>query len=326
MSQNCATTDPSPALQVITPFINYLIGENNASPHTISAYRRDITEFFTFYIGDQGKDPQVADLSAISGSDVRRWVIALRGGGTAPKRRTPLGAATLERKLSSLRAFFTYYAIAGVVVNNPAKNVALPKKPVKSPDVLTPDEVTALLDQPFGDDHAALRDQAILELFYASGIRASEMAILSREDMDFERRLIRVRGKGKKERLVPFGGKAEQALRALLDDTTKVTPDRSGIPLFLNRSHGRLTVRSIHAIVKKRARTAGLGRPVAPHRLRHSVATHLLDGGADLRVIQDFLGHESLSTTQKYTHVGLAKLMAVYDDAHPRATAAGLKK
>jgi integrase/recombinase XerC len=176
------------------------------------------------------------------------------------------------------------------------------------------------VEAPVDDDASSLRDRAILELLYATGMRVSEMASLSVEDIDFDRGFITVKGKGKKERLVPFGKKADEAINRLFGKTGKVDADHHGTPVFLNRSHKRLSSRSIHSIVKKYAKSVGLDRPVAPHRLRHTFATHLLDGGADLRAIQEMLGHASLSTTQKYTHVSLSRLMEVYDDAHPRAS------
>jgi len=203
--------------------------------------------------------------------------------------------------------------------HNPARNIPLPSKPKLTPDFLTPDEVFALVENPKGDDLSSIRDRAMLELFYATGMRASEMESLCVKDIDWSNEFITVRGKGKKERLVPFGVKAVNALRRLVDAAQKRIGDALGDPVFLNKSGRRLTVRSIHSVVKLWGRKSGLDRTVAPHKLRHTFATHLLDNGADLRMIQEMLGHSSLSTTQKYTHVGLKQLMKVYDDAHPRA-------
>ncbi len=232
----------------------------------------------------------------------------------------------MERKLSTLRAFFRRLTQTGVLPRNPGKDVDLPSKPKRLPDFLTTGEAAALMEAPGDDDASPLSDRAILELLYATGMRVSEMASLSVEDIDFHRGFITVKGKGKKERLVPFGQKARGALRRLLDEIHKSEADRYGTPVFLNRYKKRLSSRSIHSIVKKYARKVGLDRPVAPHRLRHTFATHLLDGGADLRAIQEMLGHSSLSTTQKYTHVSLSRLMEVYDDAHPRASLIKEKK
>lgn len=296
-------------------FMDHLAAEKDASPHTMRAYTRDLADFFGFLRGmGAWSDASVeADLGSIERRHIKAYVAYLYNRKYSP--------ASMERKLSTLRAFFRHFLRRGTVERNPATQLALPKKPKSLPDFLTIDETFAYLDTPAGAmGSSAARDAAIIELFYATGMRASEMEALSVENIDFDRGFITVRGKGKKERLAPFGSKAENALRALLDGRGKVEPDRLGVPVFLNRDSKRLSVRSIHSIVKKRAVAAGVGRPVAPHKLRHTFATHLLEGGADLRSIQEMLGHSSLSTTQKYTHVSLSALMRVYDDAHPRAS------
>jgi len=294
-------------------FFDRLMAEKNVSTHTIRAYDIDLRQFF-FFLRKKGlwSDASgVAGLEAVTPVTIRAFISSLYGAH--------LSAATLERKLSTLRAFFGHLTQLSIISGNVAREVSLPSKPKKTPDFLTYDEIVSLMgEEPKENENVAIRDRAILELLYATGVRASEAASLSVGDLDFDRRLIRVKGKGKKERLTPFGDRAATALRRLLDLRPAQPPIDA--PLFLNQREGRLTVRSIHAIVKQSARRAGLGRPVAPHRLRHSFATHLLDEGADLRAIQEMLGHASLSTTQKYTHVGLKKLMEVYDAAHPRAS------
>lgn len=300
----------------IEQFLDRMMVEKNASQHTVKAYNLDLRQFFSFLREKNAWSDQnvPGDFQKISVSIIRKFVQALYSKKMSP--------ATMERKLSTIRAFFGYQCQLGVMHKNQAKQISLPSKPKKNPDILTPDEVFALLDHnPEGiDPYQKQRDKTICELLYATGMRASEVFALSIEDIDFSRKLVKVKGKGKKERLVPFGSKAEKAVLALISESPVSHVDFLGAPVFLNRSKERLSVRSIHAIVKKASKRAGLGRPVAPHRLRHSFATHLLDGGADLRVIQEMLGHESLSTTQKYTHVSLARLMEVYDASHPRAS------
>jgi integrase/recombinase XerC len=301
----------SPEKMIVEMFLDHVSAEKNGTTETIRAYEVDLRQFFAdlrrrALWGDAGN---IARLASLTPADIRKFITATRAAAN-------LSASTIERKLSTIRAFYRYFNQIGVIDTNPARQVSLPTKPKKNPDFLTADEISALLD---GKEAKSLRDRAILELFYATGLRASEVAALSVADIDFGRGFVKARGKGKKERLVPFGGKAEAALRNLLADEAKRIDDRLGTPLFPNKTGGRLSVRSIHAVVKRSARKAGLARPVAPHRLRHSFATHLLDGGADLRSIQEMMGHASLSTTQKYTHVGLSQLMRVYDDAHPHA-------
>ena len=297
--------------RAINDFIRSLMAEMDASAHTLKAYETDIRQFFTF-----GAKSTLFTLDSASSrpfcgigrSHIRAFAADMSRLGLSP--------ATMERKLSSLRSFFRFLQRHGQVDKNPATQVELPSKPKKPPGFLTVDETFALIgaaDNPEAPNGP--RDLAILELFYATGMRVSELAALRVGDVDMEGGMIKVKGKGKKERLTPVGGAAARALSLFVSG---YAPDR---PVFLNNRGERLSVRSIHSIVKKNARMAGLGRPVGPHRLRHSFATHLLEGGADLRAIQEMLGHSSLSTTQKYTHVNLKKLMEVYDSAHPRAHA-----
>jgi len=298
----------------IEMFLDRMTAERNASSHTVRAYAADLRQFFQFLRGIRiwGEDSENKDFSAIDQGLVRLFMGSLHKRGLSP--------VTMERKLSTLRAFFRFLNQVDVIRQNPAKSVSSPSKPKTTPDFLTPDEVTALVESPNGSDAKSLRDKAILELFYATGARVSELASLSVEDIDFDRKVITIHGKGGKDRVTPFGSRAEKALRAHLAIQGGEGSDKLGVPVFTNRSAKRLSVRSIYSVVRDRAGKVGIDRPVAPHKLRHTFATHMLDGGANLRDIQEMMGHSSLSTTQKYTHVGLRRLMRVYDAAHPRAS------
>ncbi len=304
-----------PEQQFLDLFFDQMIVEKNASPHTIRGYNVDLRQFFTFLreINAWNNSSTKHDLDTLDANTIRQFVTHLHRRKNQP--------STMERKVAAIRSFFKSLLRASIIRSNPAREISLPSKPRTNPDFLTADEVFTLLDSPFDIESGnGLRDKTILELLYATGIRVSEIASISALDIDFDTQFIKILGKGKKERLVPFGGKANSSLRAFLSEPREAIGDDLGEPLFLNGSRKRLSDRSIRSIVRKRALEAGLLRPVAPHRLRHSFATHLLDGGADLRAIQEMLGHSSLSTTQKYTHVGLQQLMSVYDSAHPRAS------
>jgi len=245
---------------------------------------------------------------------VRSWMNRMYQG---------LSPASIERHLSSLRSFFNFLVKKGAVKYNPAKLVKSPKKEKKLPKVLSPDEVFALLEAPSGEDLLSVRDRAILELFYASGLRLSELAGLNLEDLDLSQGLIRVMGKGKKERVVPIHQRAKDKLKKWLErraDLKKSVLDEDARrAVFLSKKGSRLSARAIELLLGKYLKKAGIYRPATPHSLRHSFATHLLDSGMDIRSIQELLGHSSLSTTQRYTQVSLKELMEAYDDAHPRA-------
>jgi len=304
----------TPGQKYVEMFTDYMYAEKNASSHTIKAYKSDLRQFFDFLrkieVWNEASTQQ--QLASLDRSHVRSFMGSFYHQNYSP--------GAMERKLSSLRSFFRYLVRTGVTNHNPAKDVDLPSKPGTLPDFLTSGEVTALVESPEGDGATNARDLAILELFYATGIRVSEMHSLSVEDIDFDRKFITVKGKGKKERLVPFGLKAQKAISDLFRYPHAPCADALGTPVFLNSRSRRISVRSIRSIVGKQARKAGMNRPVSPHRLRHTFATHMLDGGADLRAIQEMLGHSSLSTTQKYIHISLQKLLKVYDGAHPRAS------
>jgi integrase/recombinase XerC len=228
---------------------------------------------------------------------------------------------TIGRKLAALRSFCDFCVLTGRIAENPARVLATPRQDKRVPSFLTEDETAELLDLPRSSRPLDLRDKAILELFYATGIRVSELVGIEAGDIHLGERLVRVRGKGKKERIVPFGGKAREALEAY----GRARPGLAGegaageAAFFLNYRGGRLTTRSVQRMVRKYIRRTAVARKISPHSLRHSFASHLLGRGADLRVIQELLGHASLATTEKYTHVDLRQLLAVYKKSHPRS-------
>jgi len=225
--------------------------------------------------------------------------------------------SSIARKISALRSFFKYLIREQLASANPAKSVSSPKLEKVLPTTLTVDEAFRLVESPAEEpDHPSLRDQAILELLYSSGIRVSELVGLNLKQLDLDLGLVRVMGKRRKERIAPVGSKAIESLRAYLKERGEMGEEE---PLFVNRWRRRLTSRSVGRLVKKYTKRAGIFRNISPHTLRHSFATHLLDSGADIREIQEMLGHASLSTTQRYTHLTLGKLMEVYDKAHPRS-------
>ena len=280
-------------------FLQYLEGERGASLHTLRSYRTDLLQFEAF-----AKSRGLGSLRSLNARAVRIYLASLS--------ETKLARSSIARKLAVLRSLFRYLTRRHETEVNPVKDLAGPKLPRALPRTLLYDDVVQILDKTEYPEKSRLRDRAILELLYATGLRVGEAAGLEVADVDFGGGLVRVRGKGDKERLVPIGRQALRAVEAYLDGRRKG-------PLFLNGRGKRLTVRSLHRIVRAAAKRAGLHRPVSPHTLRHSFATHLLDQGADLRVIQEFLGHARLSTTQRYTHVSADHLMKVYDRAHPRA-------
>jgi integrase/recombinase XerC len=283
----------------LAAFLRHLDLERNASPHTRRSYAADLARFQRFL----GAHP----IESVDTRLVRGWL--------AEHHRQGLDPVSIARKLAALRSFLKFLVRRGVLARNPARAVRGPRLPRKLVSFLPVDDAFAMMEAPAGR-RAALRDRAIVELLYASGLRVSELVGLDVEDVDRDRSALRVLGKGRKERMVPFGATARRALDAVLADSH---PGRG--PLFRNQRGGRLTVRAVHGIVRARARAAGITRRVSPHTLRHTFATHLLEAGADLRMIQELLGHSRLSTTQRYTHVDADRLMKIYDRAHPRASA-----
>ena len=286
-------------------FQRYLIDERNLSPHTSQAYMRDIREFKEFCARQGLGDDR--DLQRVDALLLRRFLAELL-------RRNQ--RSSIARKLSSLRMFFRYLVRENLLPASPAEELSTPKLNRYLPRTLSVDEAHALMENVRERSQLGLRDQAIFELLYSSGLRISELTGLDVEQLDLQENLVRVVGKGRKERIVPIGRKAAAALRAYLEVRSDVAATG---PLFLNARGGRLTARSVQRHLKTRLIKTGVIKDISPHDLRHSFATHLLDGGADLRAIQELLGHASLSTTQKYTQVSVDQLMKVYDQAHPRS-------
>lgn len=299
-------------------FVESLASEKGYSAHTCRAYAADLDEFMAFLAGGRqdGKETPAERIRRLRTD--RLTVMNLRGY-LAWLHKKRLDKRTVARKLSALRSFFKYLKKYDIITDNPAETIVSPKTGQKIPVYLTVDDVFRLLDGIIDDTVLSLRNRAIFETMYSAGTRVSETAGLNMEDVDWEEGLLRVYGKGDKERLVPAGPKALAAIRRYRDRLQAATGiGRNTGPLFLNKNNGRLTPRSINRILKKMAAACGLTVPLSPHALRHSFATHMLDAGADLRTVQEILGHKSLSTTQKYTHVTMDKLMEVYDNAHPR--------
>jgi integrase/recombinase XerC len=287
----------------IQAFLEYLRVEKGASVHTLRAYRADLAAFAASL-----RDLGVGEPAGVDAKAVRAYLAGLHRRG--------LARSSIGRKLASVRSWLRFLARRGAIEQNPARQVRSPRQARRLPSFLPKDESKELLDRPVGPSEAARRDHALLELLYATGIRAAECCGLDCADVDRRQGTVRVLGKGDRERVVPVGEVALEALGAYL--AVRRGPSRG--PLFTNQRGGRLTSRSLQRIVGRQAGTTGAGRQVTPHTLRHTFATHMLGEGADLRLIQEILGHRRLSTTQRYTHVSPEHLMKVYDGAHPRAT------
>jgi integrase/recombinase XerC len=335
--------------QAIGKFLQYLQSVKNSSPHTILNYGKDLGQFVT-YLSPPGMQPP--GVSGVTHLIIREFVGHLHEQG--------LQKSSIARKLAALRSFFKYCVREGMIKENPARLVPTPKLPKRIPSVLSAEEMNGFLDQLAnmgaatggsipakrrlapttalskrsahiaGEGLLLRRDRALLELLYAAGLRVSELTGLNLEDMETKERVLRVRGKGNKERIVPYGSKAQEAMEKywplreqLLQQTTGSGRARRAVPrtnaVFLNYAGRRLTQRSVGRIVKKYVRLININWDLHPHSLRHAFATHLLADGADLRAIQELLGHQSLSTTQKYTHASIRQLMEIYDKAHPHA-------
>ena len=289
-------------------FLDYLTYERNVSIHTIEAYRDDLESFISFLCNDYftlGRDQ--LDLRRIDHLAVRSYLAHLA--------RRKLSRSSTARHLSALRTFFKYLMREGVVTVNPARTVATPKREKHLPGVLQPAEVALLIEQADPQEPLGARDRAFLELMYASGLRISELVGIDIDDLELRARLVKVHGKGSKERIVPFGSKAEAALRVWMN-VRKADPDQPAV--FLNYRGERITTRSVRRLFDGYVRKAALRAGISPHTMRHSFATHLLTAGADLRGIQELLGHASLSTTQKYTHLNDWQLIEVYRKAFNR--------
>ena len=292
-------------------FLQYLLVERNASDLTIKSYREDLTAL-TAYLTEArgGTPPEPGEISVL---DLRGYVASLHEAGYA--------RTTIARRLASLRSFFRFGQREGWTKTNPAKPLRNPRKSRNLPHFLSAEDIGHLLQSPPADAPQGLRDRAILETLYSAGLRVSELAGLNDSDLDFSGMLLRIRGKGRRERLSPIGSYAARALRRWLG-VRKLSPREvsgASAPVFVNKSGRRLTTRSVARMLEKYLKLTGLDRRTTPHSLRHSFATHLLDHGADIRSVQELLGHKSLVTTQIYTHVSTARLRDVYEKAHPRA-------
>jgi integrase/recombinase XerC len=294
-------------------YLRHLRDERNLSPNTLRAYRRDLERFLDFLATDYlGRET-----AAIAPRDADSLAVRSYLAGLA---RAEVGARSRARALSALRGLFRYAVREGDRPDDPTAGVPAPKQPHHLPRHLRPGEIERLIEAADGDEPLARRDRALLELLYASGLRVGELVGLDWGDIDLEARVLRVLGKGGRERMVPFGRPAEAALRRWLASWPEVRgAGDASEPVLLNHRGGRLTDRSVRRILDRYVRRAALAAGVHPHTLRHTFATHLLEGGADLRAIQELLGHSSLSTTQKYTHLELDRLLSVYRESHPRA-------
>jgi integrase/recombinase XerC len=303
--------------RLIHRYLEHIQGERDLSPHTLRAYEGDLLRFLNFLARDfLGKEPEAVRPEEVDALAVRSFLAALTREG--------LGKRSQGRALSAVRSLFRFACREGTLEANPAQAVPTPKYPKKLPRHLRPGEVEDLLEAPAaGDGPLALRDRAILELLYATGLRVGELVSLDWSSIDLSARVLRVMGKGRKERMVPFGKPAAEALKSWLKVWDQVRGphvlDDDEEPVFLGRQGRRLTDRSVRHMIDKWLNGAALPAGVHPHTLRHTFATHLLENGADLRTIQELLGHSSLSTTQKYTHLEVERLLAVYRGAHPRA-------
>ncbi|MDM4016135.1 tyrosine recombinase XerC [Roseiconus lacunae] len=295
----------------IAQFLRYMVNERNASELTIKSYREDLFSFVEWLDVTRGKVPAPAELSP---QDLRAFQAALQQADYA--------RTSIARKLAALRSFYKFAMREGLASSNPAKPLRNPRRQRKLPHVLSGDEIGRLLLAPPPDKVDGLRDRAILETMYSAGLRVSELVGLQDGDLDLSEGIVRVRGKGRKERICPLGSFAIKAIQIYAAKRQR-SPEANSLgraaPVFVNRFGNQLTTRSIGRMLEKHLTTARLDSRTSPHTLRHSFATHLLDRGADIRSVQELLGHKSLATTQIYTHVSAASLRQVYEKAHPRA-------
>ncbi|MDP2647118.1 MAG: tyrosine recombinase XerC [Desulfobacterales bacterium] len=299
---------------LIKVFIESISTERGYSPETCRAYGADLTSFAGHVMENRAGEPDKQNVTPVGDVDslmIRQYL------GVMHKK---YNKTTIARKLSALRSFFRYLVRFGILRENPVESILTPKQAKTIPVYLPVDDMFLLLDSIDTETLSGLRNLAIFETLYSCGVRISELAGMNVHDIDFAAGMVRVLGKGNKQRMVPIGKKAiavVQAYRQKLQEQSGIARDRN-TPLFLNKNGGRLTSRSMARILDQAARSCGIPVPVSPHALRHTFATHMLNAGADLRVVQELLGHVSLSTTQKYTHVSIDKLMEIYDKTHPR--------
>lgn len=296
--------------QTLARFLTYLKVERNCSDLTVKSYREDLEILLGYFTDTMGRIPLPREVTP---TDLRGYMAALHEAGYAK--------SSIARRLASLRSFFKFAQREGRCDANPAKPLRNPRLDRKLPHFLTTSEIETLLSAPPIPDPMGYRDRAVLETIYSAGLRVSELVGINLDDLDFAEGLIRVRGKGKKERLSPLGRFAIEAIKDWLQHRRPDSklPEKIGSPLFLNRYGRRITTRSIGRMLEKYLKITGLDIRTSPHTLRHSFATHLLDKGADIRSVQELLGHKSLVTTQIYTHVSTAGLRQAYEAAHPRA-------
>jgi len=296
----------------ITQFLRFLSVERNAAALTIKSYREDLTSLADYLNQAYGREPAPAEITPL---DLRGYVSALHEAGYAK--------TSVARRLASLRTFYKFAQREGLADSNPAKPLRNPRRDLKLPHFLSSDEIGKLLDAPPATKPMGLRDRAILETMYSAGLRVSEAVGVNDNDLDLAEGLVRIRGKGRRERLAPIGSFAAKALtrwlRVRIIRQASRAPGTAPTPVFTNRFGRRLTTRSVARLLLKYLKLTGLDLRTTPHTLRHSFATHLLDRGADIRSVQELLGHKSLVTTQIYTHVSTAGLRAAYERAHPRA-------
>ncbi len=319
--------EPAPIVQ---KFVDYLRYERHFSPYTARCYGADLRQFSEFLAGDtvgpeqeipEGLMGQVEErLHAADAATVRGFLTHLDGFGYSP--------ATTARKIATLRSFYKWMLKKGFAQVNPMLLIRTPKQAKRLPKAIAVEQVEQLLAAPDNRETLGARDRAILETLYSTGVRVSELVDLNRNDLDMAGSTMHVRGKGKKERIVPLGSHAMAAIRhymTLLEPDARFAELRQqsmvdpAVPLFVNKNGGRLSSRSVRRKLDKYLKSCGLDGTISPHTLRHSFATHLLDNGADLRSVQELLGHQSLSTTQVYTHLSSMRLRTAYDHAHPRA-------
>ncbi len=298
--------DPKNKIQVVQNYLQYLELECGLSANSLAAYKRDIVEFIKFF--------NIKSDYAISSKTINEYLAKLHNLNRKP--------GTIARKISSLRNFYKYLFENNLVKNNPFEYARVPKIMRYHPDYLTVDEVTAILNQPKPEDRNGIRDRAILELIYGTGIRISELINLKISSVYDEIGFIKIIGKGNKERLVPYGRYASRAVeKYLIEEREKIRPEKDGDILFLSNRKRKFSRVGLWKLIKKYARKAVIKKEVTPHTFRHSFATHLIEGGADLRTVQELLGHASISTTQIYTQVDREYLLSVHREFHPREQA-----
>ena len=300
MKKETAVAADYPALP---DFLAYLTVERGLAVNTREAYRRDLEAFLTFLHGKP--------LTAVDKETLLQYLTTKKQHNSSP--------ATMSRLLSSLRSFFHFLSAEGMIRENPTLVLESPSLPHKLPPILSPDEARRLVEQPDSHSPAGIRDRAMLELLYGSGVRISEAVSADLHDFDFESGVFRCFGKGSKERLLPLGAQEKYWLTRYRDEVRPVWRTGAGDAFFLTPGGGRITRQAVWQQVKRYARLAGIAKRLSPHLLRHSFATHMLENGADLRMVQELLGHADISTTQIYTHVNINRLRELYDRAHPRA-------